>query len=161
MFRPNYVQDWAAVHNLCPDLPHLSQTKLLLENTSLLCKLDQFHIFLWQMSQFYHKINTLKPDFSWQVTLFDLLNAFLTEQLLSISSSTAKSFLTLGIDTILRFFDQVGHQTTDSSMRNKHFSTKYHHQSDILKLWTEPAKIGHIFRQQSTLKIKVFKKNHL
>ena len=28
---------------------------------------------------------------------------------------------------------------------------------DILKLWTEPTKIGHIFRKQSTLKIKVFK----
>ena len=99
MFWPYYVQDWAAVHNLCPDLPHLSQTKLLLENTSLLCKLDQFHIFLWQMSQFYHKINTLKPKFSWQVTLFDLLNVFSTEQLLSINSSTGKSSLTLGIDT--------------------------------------------------------------
>ena len=108
MFWPHYVQDWAAVHNLCPDLPHLSQTKLLLENTSLLCKLDQFHIFLWQMSQFYHKINTLKPNFSWQVTLFDLLNAFLTEQLLSISSSTAKSSLTLGIDTIQDFLIKLG-----------------------------------------------------
>ena len=60
------------------------------------------------MSQFYHKINTLKPNFSWQVTLFDLLNAFLTEQLLSISSSTAKSSLTLGIDTIQDFLIKLG-----------------------------------------------------
>ena len=31
--------------------------------------------------------------------------------------------------------------------------------SDLPKLWTEPTKIGHIFRKQSTtLKIKVFKK---
>ena len=30
--------------------------------------------------------------------------------------------------------------------------------SDLPKLWTEPTKIGHIFRKQSTLRIKVFKK---
>ena len=55
-----------------------------------------FTYFYDKWVNFYHKINTLKPNFSWQVTLFDLLNAFLTEQLLSISSSTAKSSLTLG-----------------------------------------------------------------
>ena len=33
--------------------------------------------------------------------------------------------------------------------------------SDLPKLWTEPTKIGHIFRKQSTLKIKDFKKFHL
>ena len=33
--------------------------------------------------------------------------------------------------------------------------------SDLPKFWTEPTKIGHIFRKQSTLKIKVFKKFHL
>ena len=31
--------------------------------------------------------------------------------------------------------------------------------SDQPKLWTEPTKIGHIFRNQSTLKIKVFKRD--
>ena len=30
--------------------------------------------------------------------------------------------------------------------------------SGLPKLWTKPTKIGHIFRKQSTLKIKVFKK---
>ena len=52
----------------------------------------------------------------------------------------------------LRFFYQVGHQTTYASMGNKHF---------IAKKWTELTKIGHIFRKQSTLKIKVFKKSQL
>ena len=33
--------------------------------------------------------------------------------------------------------------------------------ADLPKLWTEPTKIGHIFRKQSTSKIKVFKKFHL
>ena len=42
-----------------------------------------------------------------------------------------------------RFFDQVGHQTTNASIENNKLT-----------------KIGHIFSEQSTLKIKVFKKFH-
>ena len=41
-----------------------------------------------------------------------------------------------------RFFDQVGHQTTNASIGNKYFFTK----SDLPKLWTELTKIWHIFR---------------
>ena len=33
--------------------------------------------------------------------------------------------------------------------------------SDLPKLWTEPTKIGHIFRKQTTEKIEIFKKFHL
>ena len=45
---------------------------------------------------------------------------------------------TVAIDTVIDFFDQVGHQTTYASMGNKHF---------IAKKWTELTKIGHIFRK--------------
>ena len=62
-----------------------------------------------------------------------------------------------------RFFDQVGHQTTYACIGHRHFFTKScHHQTCFPpKLWTEPTKIGHIFRKQSTLKIKVFKTFHV
>ena len=44
-----------------------------------------------------------------------------------------------------RFYDQVGHQTTNASIGNKYFFTKKMSLSDLSKLWTEPTKIGHIF----------------
>ena len=46
-----------------------------------------------------------------------------------------------------RFFDQVGHDTIYASSGNKHFFSRSDGESDLPKLWTEPTKIGHIFRK--------------
>jgi hypothetical protein len=37
------------------------------------------------------------------------------------------SFTGYGVETVLRFFDQVGHQTTYAYIGNKHFFTKSCH----------------------------------
>ena len=62
-----------------------------------------------------------------------------------------------------RFFIMLGTkprlaQITYASIVNKHFFTKWCH---LPKLWTEPTKIGHIFRKYSTLKIGFQKNSHL
>ena len=60
-----------------------------------------------------------------------------------------------------RFFDKVGHQTMYASIGNRHFFTKSCHRQTYQNYEQSRQKFGHIFRKQSTLKIKVFKKIHL
>ena len=58
-----------------------------------------------------------------------------------------------------RFFDQVGHQTTYASIRKRHLDISSNRQTyqnyDQCR-----QKIGHVFRKESALKIKVVKKFH-
>ena len=104
-----------------------------------------------------------------QVLLFIECQLFCTEPLLFLMRSrnhpATESLLDNAIFSVRRikiryrprFFDQVGHQTTYASIGNRHF---FMPSSDQPKLWTGLTKIGHIFRKQSTLTIKVFKKFH-
>ena len=59
-----------------------------------------------------------------------------------------------------RLFDQVGHQTTNASVGNKYFSTKYCHRQTYQNYEQSRQKLG-TFLENKVLQTQSFQKIHL
>ena len=68
--------------------------------------------------------------------------SFLSRRLVGSTNQAYSNGFYVRIRVRQRFFDQVGHQTTNASIGNEYFSLN---NVIVRLLWPEPSKIGHIF----------------
>ena len=102
-----------------------------------------FHI----LYKFYFS-KILRSWFHWAIFLYNFCNLFSSlYNFWNLLSSLYNFYLSTNLNT--------PYQTTYASIQNRHFFHYIVSLSDLPKLWTEPTKIGRIFRKQSTLKIKI------